>query len=136
MDSENMLCPPITCINWEIFQTRVSQLSCENQFKRKSSIPALTHDARLDRESLSRCRNILSPCCCSGSLLCPIIRRWWRNLVRQILHFIKRKKENRNTVHADTQRSEDNSRLRATNLLKDTEIKQDHIFILRNKQQD
>lgn len=69
----DMLCPPITWINRETFQTIVSQCSSENQFRRKSSIPALTHDAWLDRESLSSCRNISSPCCCNESLLCPII---------------------------------------------------------------
>lgn len=79
----DMLCPPITSINWDIIRTIVSPLSCENQFRRKSSIPALTHEAWLDRESLSRWRNVLSPWCCSKSLLCPIIE-WWGKLLGPI----------------------------------------------------
>ena len=78
----DMLCPPMTWINWAIFKMTLSVSSWENQSRRKFSIPALTQDARLEMESLSSCWNTLSPWCRNNSLLCPI-RKWqaWHKII-------------------------------------------------------
>ena len=66
----DILWQPITWISWAILKMTLLLSSCENQSSRKLSIPALTQDARLDMESLSSWRKILSPSSCMESLLC------------------------------------------------------------------
>lgn len=100
----DMLCPPITWINWAIFKTILSLFSSENQSSRKLSIPALTQDARFDSESFSNWRKTFSPWCRNESLLCPIYQMTRLIIQSEFKHYLEKIKKS----HSNWSRTKSN----------------------------